>query len=202
MPDETSSIAGSRATNTDPRYAKLTIGVCPDQWGVWFSEDEKQIPWATALDEMAAAGFSVMETGPFGYFPKDPKRLQEEMDRRGFRVVAGTGFGILHQPEAWAETEATFNEFGEQSFYASLVRPLVNRLQIEDWYARHPEIDEQDVHVELLGVGFPRTGSTALSHLLAEDRSFRNLRLWEEQSPCPPPGPTSSGCTTTTAATR
>ena len=87
-----------------------------------------------------------------------------------------------------AETEATFNEFGEQSFYGSLVRPLVNRLQIEDWYARHPEIDEQDVDVELLGVGFPRTGSTALSHLLAEDRTFRNLRLWEEQSPCPPPG--------------
>ena len=87
-----------------------------------------------------------------------------------------------------AETEATFNEFGEQSFYGSLVRPLVNRLQIEDWYARHPEIDEQEVHVELLGVGFPRTGSTALSHLLAEDRTFRNLRLWEEQSPCPPPG--------------
>jgi hypothetical protein len=87
-----------------------------------------------------------------------------------------------------AETEGMFNEFGEQSFYTSLVRPLVNRLQIEDWYARHPEIDEQDVAVELLGVGFPRTGSTALSHLLAEDRTFRNLRLWEEQSPCPPPG--------------
>jgi hypothetical protein len=87
-----------------------------------------------------------------------------------------------------AETEARFNEFGEQSFYASLVRPLVNRLEIEGWYARHPEIDEQDVDVELLGVGFPRTGSTALSHLLAEDRTFRNLRMWEELSPCPPPG--------------
>jgi hypothetical protein len=87
-----------------------------------------------------------------------------------------------------AVTEAIFDGFGEQSFYASLVQPLVNRLQIEDWYARHPEIDEQDVDVELVGVGFPRTGSTALSHLLAEDRTFRNLRLWEETAPCPPPG--------------
>ena len=113
MPDLTSTTAGSKATNTDPRYAKLTIGVCPDQWGVWFPDDEKQIPWATALDEMGAAGFSVMETGPFGYFPKDPKRMQEEMDRRGFRVVAGTGFGILHKPEAWAETEATFRAIAE-----------------------------------------------------------------------------------------
>jgi len=44
------------------------------------------------------------------------------------------------------------------------------------------------VRVELLGVGFPRTGSTALSHLLAEDERFRNLRIWEETDPCPPPG--------------
>jgi hypothetical protein len=86
-----------------------------------------------------------------------------------------------------AETEAQFNDFGADAFYSSLVRPLVNRLRVEDWYARHPEIDEQDVEIELLGVGFPRTGSTALSHLLAEDRAFRILRNWEEQSPCPPP---------------
>jgi hypothetical protein len=87
-----------------------------------------------------------------------------------------------------AETEARFNDFGEQFFYGALVRPLVNRLKVEDWYARHPEIDDQDVDIELVGVGFPRTGSTALSHLLAEDVGFRTLRLWEEQSPCPPPG--------------
>ena len=92
-------MAESKARNTDDRYSKLTIGVCPDQWGVWFPEDDKQIHWETALDEMAEAGFSVMETGPFGYFPKDPKRLQEEMDKRGFRVVAGTRWSILHKPE-------------------------------------------------------------------------------------------------------
>ena len=106
-------MAESKARNTDPRYSKLTIGVCPDQWGVWFPEDEKQIQWETALDEMAEAGFSVMETGPFGYFPKDPQRLQEEMDKRGFRVVAGTGWGILHKPEAWADTEKTFRAIAE-----------------------------------------------------------------------------------------
>ena len=95
------------------------------------------------------------------------------------------GLGVLVRA---AQTEARFNDFGEQSFYSYLVQVLVNRLQIEDWYKRHPEIDDQDVEVELLGVGFPRTGSTALSHMLGEDRSFRNLRMWEEMSPCPPPG--------------
>lgn len=103
----------STARNTDPRYSKLTIGVCPDQWGVWFPQDEKQIDWDVALDEMATAGFSVMETGPFGYFPTDPARLKEEMDARGFTVVAGTGWGILHKAEAWPETERFFREIGE-----------------------------------------------------------------------------------------
>ena len=102
-----------KSVNPDPRYSKLTIGVCPDQWGVWFPEDPAQIPWQTALDEMAEAGFSVMETGPFGYFPKDPNRLKEEMDARGFKVVAGTGWGILHKAEAWADTERTFRAIGE-----------------------------------------------------------------------------------------
>ena len=102
-----------KSRNPDPRYSKLTVGVCPDQWGVWFPEDPKQIPWEKALDEMAEAGFSVMETGPFGYFPTDPTRLQEEMSARGFRVVAGTGWGILHKEEAWADTEATFRAIGE-----------------------------------------------------------------------------------------
>jgi Sulfotransferase family len=86
-----------------------------------------------------------------------------------------------------AELEGAFKGSGRETFYASLVRPLVNRLKIEDWYGRHPEIDDQEVHVELVGVGFPRTGSTALSHLLAEDPTFRNLRIWEESEPCPPP---------------
>ncbi|WP_448071071.1 TIM barrel protein [Georgenia yuyongxinii] len=102
-----------KSRNPDPRYNMLTIGVCPDQWGVWFPEDDKQIPWEKALDEMAEAGFSVMETGPFGYFPKEPKRLTAEMAKRGFRVVAGTGWGILHKEEAWAETEKTFRAIAE-----------------------------------------------------------------------------------------
>ena len=88
----------SKAVNTaNPRYSKLTIGVCPDQWGVWFPWDEKQIAWDIALAEMAEAGFSVMETGPHGYFPTNPRLLKAAMDEYGFKGVAGTGWGILHK---------------------------------------------------------------------------------------------------------
>ncbi len=103
----------SKARNTDPRYSKLTIGVCPDQWGVWFPWDEKQIPWDKALAEMAEAGFSVMETGPFGYFPTNPKLLKAVMDAYDFRVVAGTAWGVLHKEEAWPTTEAWFRQVAE-----------------------------------------------------------------------------------------
>lgn len=102
-----------KSRNPDPRYNKLVMGVCPDQWGVWFPEDPKQIPWRTALAEMAEAGFSIMETGPYGYFPTDPKELKKVMDAHGFTVVAGTGWGILHKEDAWAETEKTFRAIGE-----------------------------------------------------------------------------------------
>src|SRR5690625_3311405 len=102
-----------KSRNPDPRYSKLRIGVCPDQWRVWFPEDELQLPRQKGLDEMAEAGFSIMDTGPFGYFPTDPKRLGEEMAARGFQVVAGTGWGVLHKEEAWADTEKTFRAIGE-----------------------------------------------------------------------------------------
>ncbi len=97
----------------DARYAKLTVGVCPDQWGVWFPHDDQQIDWRVALGEMATAGFSVMETGPFGYFPTDPGELREVMDEHGFRVVAGTGWGVLHRAEAWAQTEQSFRRIAQ-----------------------------------------------------------------------------------------
>lgn len=104
----------SRARNTaDERFSKLTIGVCPDQWGVWFPKDDLQMDPRQAWEEMAEAGFEIIETGPFGYFPTDPEELQRWCDESGMRVVAGTGWGILHKAEAWAETERTFRAIAE-----------------------------------------------------------------------------------------
>lgn len=85
------------------------------------------------------------------------------------------------------ETEATLNEFGDVVLPLLITRLLTSRLQIEDWYRRHPEIDDAPVVAPLIGLGLPRTGSTALSFLLAEDPNARSLRLWESGQPCPPP---------------
>lgn len=83
--------------------------------------------------------------------------------------------------------EARLSEVGRTSYEAQLVDYLVQRLQVEHWYRMHPEIDEQEIVAPLIGLGLPRTGSTALSCMLAEDPAARSLRNWEAQTPCPPP---------------
>lgn len=68
----------------------IKIGNCPDSWGVWFDENEKQPDWRVYLDEVARAGYKYTETGPFGYMTSDSEELQAELDKRGLKVVATT----------------------------------------------------------------------------------------------------------------
>ena len=83
--------------------------------------------------------------------------------------------------------EARLNAKGEAFIYHRITGYLGQRLQVEDWYRRHPEIDEVPLKAPLIGLGLPRTGSTALSLLLAQDPDVRYLRQWESTQPCPPP---------------
>ena len=100
----------------------------------------------------------------------------EESYREGLQILIDS-----------ADREAQFNATGRTAFDAQLVDLLCNRLQIEYWYRQHPEIEDQDIVAPLIGLGLPRTGSTALSCLLAEDPAARCIRNWEAQWPCPPP---------------
>src|SRR3546814_615248 len=86
-----------------------------------------------------------------------------------------------------ADREARLTERGRMGFEMQIVDLLVNRLQVEHWYRLHPEIDQQQIVAPLIGLGLPRTGSTALSCMLAEDPAVRSIRNWEAMTPCPPP---------------
>ena len=83
--------------------------------------------------------------------------------------------------------EARLNAIGEAVIYGRLTGHLVQRLQIEDWYRRHPEIDDEPIEAPLVQLGLPRTGSTALGFLLAKDPAVRFLKQWESNEPAPPP---------------
>jgi Sulfotransferase family len=84
-------------------------------------------------------------------------------------------------------TEANLNDMGRVIQHATISNALIQRLKIEDAHARHPEIDGQVVGGPVFVIGLPRTGTTALSQLVAADPQFRSLRMWESQAPTPPP---------------
>jgi hypothetical protein len=83
--------------------------------------------------------------------------------------------------------EGDLTEMGEAMQHHRLGALLVSRLQVEDTYRMHPEIDDQEVAGPVFVIGLPRTGTTALSQLVAADPQFRSLRLWESGTPVPPP---------------
>lgn len=76
---------------------------------------------------------------------------------------------------------------GVHMLSARIERLLINRLAIEKTYQDHPEINDQVVDGPIFVIGMPRTGTTALSQLVAADPQVRSLRGWESASPVPPP---------------
>ncbi|MBV1688193.1 hypothetical protein KRR38_11035 [Novosphingobium sp. G106] len=58
------------------------------------------------------------------------------------------------------EHEARLNQLGEALIEHQIVDLLTCRLDIEQWYGRHPEIDEEEIVQPLIGLGLPRTGLT------------------------------------------
>jgi inosose dehydratase len=77
--------------------AKLKLGTAPDSWGVWFPDDDRQIPWDRFLDEVAEAGYAWLELGPYGYLPTKHSRLSRELADRGLKLSGGTMVGALHR---------------------------------------------------------------------------------------------------------
>ena len=64
---------------------------------------------------------------------------------------------------------------------------LENRLRLCEARRRHPEIAGQRVAAPLFITGLPRTGTSILHELLAQDPAARAPRDWEVRHPCPPP---------------
>lgn len=88
----------------------IHIGSAPDSWGVWFPQDPEQTTPERFLDEVAAAGYDVIELGPVGFLPTDPTELADALAARGLSVSAGTVFEHLHRPDAWDDVWAQVQE--------------------------------------------------------------------------------------------
>ncbi len=77
--------------------------------------------------------------------------------------------------------------------FNNLVRYASNRLLIEDVLKKHPEIHDIEIRKPTVVVGLPRSGTTHLLNLLAADRRFRSLPLWESYEPLHIPGKETPG---------
>lgn len=85
--------------------------------------------------------------------------------------------------------EARLNDLGVEIATLDVVRPLKNRLQIVAWRKAHPEIAEEAIQRPIFIVGQPRTGTTILFDLLAQDPELRPPLTWEVDAPLPVPQP-------------
>jgi soluble cytochrome b562 len=88
-----------------------------------------------------------------------------------------------------ARNEARLNQLGRIASAKAIVDILKNRLQIVDHCKRHPEIEREEIRQPLFVVGMPRTGTTILYGLLAQDPNLRTPMTWEIDHPYPPPRP-------------
>lgn len=85
------------------------------------------------------------------------------------------------------EEEAELNLMGRLMTRSDLLLFLQARLQVEDTYRRHPEIEEEQIVAPLMILGQGRSGTSALLNMLAEDPDNGVVRTWEAMFPCPPP---------------
>jgi hypothetical protein len=85
------------------------------------------------------------------------------------------------------ETEAALTFLGRLIARTDTVRTLENRLHVVDTLTRHPEITTAPIRRPLFILGLPRTGTTILHELLAQDRANRVPMTWEVMHPWPPP---------------
>lgn len=88
------------------------------------------------------------------------------------------------------EEEARLSERGRVMRVEEIVMALENRLRAEDTFKKFPEILEQDIKVDAVIGGLPRTGSTMLHRLLSSDPANTAMRMWEGVNPSPFAGET------------
>jgi hypothetical protein len=84
-------------------------------------------------------------------------------------------------------TEARLNLIGRISAREAIVGHLTNRLRLEQDRRRYPEIAAEEIRRPIVITGLPRSGSTLLHSLLAQDPANRVPQTWETLSPSPPP---------------
>jgi len=109
--------------------------------------------------------------------------------RTGLTDFGATGvLDRLALQVAAVDADAGLAGIGRYLVRRRLVGLLSARLRYEDYLRRHPEAHDIDLDPPVIVVGLPRSGTTHLVNLLAEDPRFRSLPFWELLEPIPVTG--------------
>ena len=120
-----------------------------------------------------------------------------EMDPLLEAASAGTGlndFGStdFHEPLGVLlhslENEAAMSPMGRILARGDILNLLENRLYLTEAHRAHPEMRSQGIEKPVFIVGLPRSGTSILHELLAQDPRLRAPLSWEAHSPWPSPG--------------
>ena len=117
-------------------------------------------------------------------------------DRLVAEAIEATGVDDFGAP-GWEEgldrlldslvSTAQLNDVGVMVAGDGVVANLSNRLLLEQWRKDHPAVGEQRVERPVVIVGQPRTGTSVLHDLMAQDPANRVPLSWEVERPVPAP---------------
>ncbi len=106
----------------------------------------------------------------------------------GFDDFGGSSYleGLRVLLDAY-DREARLTPFGRVMVDQQLVGVLKNRLVAEKAWRAAPRIIEHEIRRPIFILGLPRTGTTALHHLLGQDPGIQVLEYWLAAAPSPRP---------------
>jgi hypothetical protein len=125
-----------------------------------------------------------------GFVPFDTESMLAEAARRT-GGLDDLGDGPFVEPMARfldsLEREARLNEMGRLIAQERVLLHTVNRLGYVNDRKQHPTIADERIVKPVFIIGFPRTGTTILHDILAQDPDSRAPLTWETMFPSPPP---------------
>jgi sulfotransferase family protein len=135
--------------------------------------------WVQSLHEVLEPGWIRLDADEL---------LEEAMRRTGLSDFGGDAFLVPYRILVRAlDEEAKLHALGRAISRSDCLNWLENRLQITETRKRHPEIAASPLDRPLFITGLPRTGTSILHELLAQDPGTRAPLHWEVRSPCPAP---------------
>ncbi len=115
--------------------------------------------------------------------------LAQARDKTGLSDFGPDDFRVRLRmlADEW-NADAGISNIHRHTLLSYLNRYAVNRLLIQDFQKKHPEIHDEKIEKPIIVAGLPRSGTTHMVNILAADARLRSLPLWESYEPLPIPG--------------